>query len=94
MRLGRHEIDLVSLQGQCLVFVEVKTRGASEFCSANNTLRPAQRRRIIAASYLYLREKKLSPDSVRFDLIAIDESKESLKLEHYVDAFGRAGDLR
>lgn len=33
LRIGRNEIDIVALDGDCLVFVEVKTRRSSRFGS-------------------------------------------------------------
>jgi len=34
LRIGRNEIDIVAFDGDCLVFVEVKTRRNSRFGSA------------------------------------------------------------
>jgi putative endonuclease len=94
VRLGRLEIDLVVRKNRQVIFVEVKTRSVGAFGSASRALRLEQRRRIIHAAYRYVRKRAHSNCAIRFDVIAIDESHETLKLEHFVDAFGSGGELR
>jgi len=68
-RLG--EIDLIAREGPCLLFVEVRSRGASAYGDAVESITAAKRRRIVAAARHYLlRFTRLPP--CRFDVIAVD----------------------
>lgn len=68
----RGEIDLVALDGDLLVFVEVKQRAALGYVP-EESVGEAKRRALFAAGQQYLAEVADAPDrDVRFDLIAID----------------------
>lgn len=68
-RLG--EIDLVAREGETLVFVEVRLRGAGHFGGALESITPRKRRRIVAAARQYLmRYAKVPP--CRFDVVTLD----------------------
>jgi len=68
-RLG--EIDLVARDGECLVFVEVRSRGDSSYGNALESITPAKRRRLVAAArHFLLPYRRLPP--CRFDVIALD----------------------
>ena len=70
-RSDRGEIDLVFRDGDCLVFVEVKTR------SSENWVRPAaavnaRKRRLLSQCALdYLRLLKNPPVKIRFDIVEV-----------------------
>ena len=70
-RSARGEIDLVFRDGDCLVFVEVKTR------SSENWTRPAaavnaRKRRLLSQTALdYLRRLKNPPVKIRFDIVEV-----------------------
>jgi putative endonuclease len=70
-RSRRGEIDLVFRDGDCLVFVEVKTR------SDESWVRPAaavdaRKRRLLSKTALdYLRLLKCPPVRVRFDIVEV-----------------------
>lgn len=70
-RLG--ELDLVMLDGEMLVFVEVRSRRPGRFGDALASVTPAKQRRLRAAAAYYL---ALQPQArarlTRFDLVAID----------------------
>ena len=79
---ARHgEIDLVALEGELLVFVEVKARFAPGY-SPEDSLSDAKREALFRAGQQYLIEVAQEPDrEVRFDLVAIDAQG----LRHYKD---------
>lgn len=81
-RVRHGEIDLVALDGEVLVFVEVKARHAPGYVPEESVgERKLAALRRAAAEYLALIEE---PErEVRFDLIAIDGDG----MRHYADAF-------
>jgi len=93
VRIGHFEIDLVMTRGEELIFVEVKWRGPGSWSSAASSLGAPQRRRLAEAASAYA-SRHASAGCVRFDVIAIDESKERLVLEHFPDALGGSGTVR
>jgi len=76
----RGELDIIALDGDVLVFVEVKFRRALGY-SPEESLSLSKRESLRVAIDLYLHEMEISPPSVRLDLIAID----ALGMRHYQD---------
>lgn len=66
------EIDIVALDGDCLVFVEVRTRTRSEFMSPEETIGPAKKRRILSAALTYLQTHRLLPAQWRIDVVVLE----------------------
>lgn len=80
------EIDIVARDGDCLVFVEVKTRSSQGFGPPEEavTWRKAQRLRRLASHWL--REHDASARLVRIDVIAIlQERSGATELTHLRD---------
>ena len=69
----RGEIDLIMLEGDCLVFIEVRYRGNSAYGSATESVTPRKQARIIAAASHYLQQQPHNRPC-RFDVIAISGS--------------------
>lgn len=76
------EIDLVALDGEELVFVEVKGRDSGAF-PAEHAVTAAKRDRMFRAVRRYLAEYSGPERTVRYDLIAIDPSG----IRHHRSAF-------
>ncbi|MHB0888853.1 YraN family protein [Acidithiobacillus sp.] len=71
-RMG--EIDLILLDGDTLVFVEVRSRGGSAYGGAAATVtRPKQQRIIRAAEHYLLRHPEHNRRPCRFDVVALDD---------------------
>ncbi|MGE5575968.1 MAG: YraN family protein [Syntrophothermus sp.] len=92
------ELDIIALDGGCLVFVEVRTRASPGFGEAGESVGPEKRRRLIACAVDYLCHLKEEgrrirdgiPREYRFDVITVFYySPEDLEIVHYKDAFGR-----
>ncbi len=76
------EIDLIALDGETLVFVEVKQRrGAGRLAEEAVDARKIER--VLSAAEQYLVEMEAGERPVRFDVIALDAEG----LRHHVDAF-------
>ena len=70
-RSPRGEIDLVFRHGDCLVFVEVKTRSSDEWARPAAAVNAKRRRRLTRAALDYLRLLHNPPVKVRFDIVEV-----------------------
>lgn len=83
-RYGRAEIDLIALLNeQLLVFVEVKSRGRSDFGHPETFVSKEQQARIQEAAEDYILAINWKKD-IRFDIVTLDPNN---KLEVFEDAF-------
>ena len=69
-RCKQGELDLVMRDQQTLVVVEVRFRKSDKFGSAAESVTRSKQSRIIAATQVYLAEKKHG-GPIRFDVVAI-----------------------
>ncbi len=81
------ELDIIAQDEDILVFVEVKTRRASDLADAFLSLTPRKRQRLIASAYNYIDSQRLDNPHWRIDLvgIALPPSGQPL-IEHVEDA--------
>lgn len=87
-RFARGELDIVALDGETLVFVEVKTRRSGQDGGPVGAVTPAKQRTILALSDAYVARHRLHDRARRFDIVALvwpDGGKPTM--EHLVDAF-------
>jgi putative endonuclease len=83
------ELDLIMRDGDVLVFVEVKTRSSERLVTAEESLTPAQARRLLRGAQYFLAEREeLANLFWRIDLIAITLTPTGTvsRLTHIVDA--------
>ena len=73
-RTGEGEVDIVALDGETLVFVEVKARRTSvlKFGRPEESLTKTKQRRLVAAAQSYLAEQGPADADWRIDLVAIE----------------------
>ena len=81
------EIDLVMLDGECLVFVEVKSRPRGRAGDGMAAVTPAKRRRMAHAALAFLAQREYQGCAARFDVVEITRDG----LRHVQDAF-RSGE--
>jgi putative endonuclease len=86
-RLG--EIDLIARDRDCLVFVEVRSRGTGSFARARVTVDTHKQRKLIRTAALYVTKRSQFANSVmRFDVVAIDaDERGETTIEWIKDAF-------
>lgn len=85
-RLG--EIDLVMLDGQTLVFTEVRYRRSDRYGSGAESVTYAKQRRIIRAAQKFLQFQPHNPlQTCRFDVISIGDKEGQTLINWIRNAF-------
>jgi putative endonuclease len=89
-RTDHGEIDLVALDGDVVVFIEVKARRAGDPAEA---VTPEKQRRLTLAGLHFLKKHRLLDQRSRFDVVAIVWPEDSTppQIEHIRDAFEAVG---
>lgn len=77
------EIDLICMDGETLVFVEVRSLGRVSMVSPEESVSRSKQRKMIEAASHYLSEVVGKEIPVRFDVVAIVGKR----IRHYKDAF-------
>lgn len=67
----REEIDLVARDGEVLVFIEVKARGAGALVSGYHAVDRRKKRVLRRAIAAYLRKLAEKPHTFRFDIVEV-----------------------
>jgi putative endonuclease len=87
------EVDLVCLDGETVVFVEVRSRAEATSGRPSETISPAKRRRVILAATDWLvREQRWDKAPVRFDVVEVLGLGEAQELVHLCNAFDADGE--
>ena len=91
LRLGYLEIDILAREGDQIVVVEVRTRGAGAWQSALGSIDRVKRKRLVKAATLLWQRRFASDASlraIRFDAIAVRiAGHQLLQVEHIRAAF-------
>lgn len=85
-RQGKHEVDIIALDGTVLVFVEVKTRSTYRFGFPDESVNAKKEKMLVEAAEIFLELENLE-NEIRFDLISIVKNESQEKIYHIVDAF-------
>jgi putative endonuclease len=94
-RSPRGEIDLVFSDGDCLVFVEVKTRSSEDWTRPAAAVDAGQQRRISQAALDYLRLIKNPEMKIRFDIVEVLLADGEIReVRHLPNAFPISRGLR
>ncbi len=70
-RAGRLELDLICNDRDCLVFVEVKTRGPGSLASGAAAVGREKRERLVRAAATYLSRHEAWDQPCRFDVVEV-----------------------
>ena len=86
-RLG--ELDLVMLDGDCLVFVEVRYRSGRSLVAAAMTVDGRKQQKLVRAAAMFLaRHPAYASRTTRFDVIGIDDDGgDGARMQWIRDAF-------
>jgi putative endonuclease len=87
------EVDIIAREREVLVFVEVKTRQASAYCSPLEAVDVRKQRRLSRTAQEYLLSRRMEDFPARFDVIAIvlNQNNQPATIEHIRDAFDFCG---
>ncbi|BCJ85236.1 YraN family protein [Effusibacillus dendaii] len=83
------EIDIVAQDGNCLVFVEVRTRTSNRFGSPSESVDWRKQKKIRQVASIFLSMNTVCVSRIRFDMISIRmvENGQTPALEHIENAF-------
>ena len=66
------EVDLVALDGDCLVFVEVRTRRGDDWGTPEESVSAVKQRKLVQVAEHYLAEHNVLDSDWRIDFVAVD----------------------
>jgi putative endonuclease len=83
------ELDVVALDGGCVVFVEVRSTGGDDPLRAAQSVNAAKQRRLTKLALHFLQHHRLLNHSSRFDVLSIHwpADKKEPQITHYQNAF-------
>lgn len=87
------ELDLVTLDGETVVFVEVKTRRSRDVGHPVDAVTPAKQRRLTRLAVTFLKRHGLLESPARFDVVAVTWPRDRRRptIEHFENAFDAVG---
>jgi len=90
-RIG--EIDLVALEGDSLVFVEVKTRRTDAAGNPHEAVDRRKQQKLTQTALAYLKYHRLLEESYRFDVVSVywPHGEKQPDITHYRNAFSPSG---
>mgnify|MGYP001484235493 CR=1 FL=1 len=81
------EIDLICLDGETVVFVEVKTRGPGSRARPDQAVTAAKRGRLVRAGAAFLSERGWWERPCRFDVVTVLVRDDRPEVRHLPHAF-------
>lgn len=86
-RAAGAEIDIVAMDGDTLVFVEVKTRRSRDAGAPEEAVDERKQKQIRRAAEIFATRYRADEVTMRFDIVAIDASGKRLEIELLRNAF-------
>ncbi len=71
-RCPHGEIDIIAQDGDCLAFVEVRTRTSFRFGSPEESVTRVKKERLVESTYHYLQAHEGLADDWRIDFVAVE----------------------
>jgi putative endonuclease len=89
-RCREGEIDIIAQQGECLVFVEVRTRKSPGFGTPEESISFSKKEKLVSLTDIYLQNCESLPPSWRIDVVAVELNSRNTvsRLEHIENAIG------
>jgi len=86
-RLRCGEIDLIALDGELVVFVEVKTRRGHGYGAPAESVTSSKQRKLARTAMAFLSGRGWHERPCRFDVIEVLECGKTTEIRHLRDAF-------
>ncbi len=89
-RAERGEIDLIAREGDCIVFVEVKTGSTELYGPPELRITPRKKRQLYKLALAFLQQSEdlgIEAESYRFDVVVVDGTPANHRIRHYPAAF-------
>src|SRR6266581_8264653 len=94
-RSPRGELDLIFRDGDCLVFVEVKTRSSESWTRPAAAVNARKRRLLTQTALDYLKLLRNPPVKIRFDIVEVLlQAGEVREVRHLPNTFGLSAPYR
>ncbi len=77
------EIDIIAMDGETIVFVEVKTRSSDAFGAPSEAVNVKKRQKYFRVSLEFLKKQGKMDSPARFDVVEIENGQ----INHIIDAF-------
>ena len=89
------EIDLITSDGQTVVFVEVKTRTSDSAGDPTEAVDEGKQRHITQTARLFAVKNNLEDSPIRFDVVSIIwPPNQSAQISHFQNAFEATGEFQ
>jgi putative endonuclease len=87
------ELDLVALDGDCIVFVEVRSTGGDDPSRPAASVDEVKQRRLTRLALSFLQQRNLLDRPARFDVLALSwpDGRRAPVIVHHVSAFEATG---
>jgi putative endonuclease len=87
------ELDIIALDGTCIVFVEVRSTGTDDATRPARSVDAAKQRRLTELALHYLRARRLLGRAARFDVLAVawPAARRDPLITHFANAFEAVG---
>ena len=87
------EIDIIALDGECVVFVEVKTRSSTSAGQPFEAVTLQKQQKLTRLAISWLKKHRRMNNSARFDVISIlwPEDHSEPDIQHFTNAFEATG---
>jgi len=86
-RCALGEIDLIAKDGDCLVFIEIKTRRGRSLDSIKEVIDKRKKRQLSKVALAYLKSNNYCDVKSRFDVVAISLNQDKEQIEVIQNAF-------
>jgi len=86
-RYGHGEIDIIAMDGDKLIFVEVKTRASDKFGQPEDSVTFKKRRQLRKIAEAFIQTSEVEFSECRFDVIGIVLKKGDIQVKHIENAF-------
>lgn len=86
-RCALGEIDLIAKDGDCLVFIEIKTRRGRSIGSIKEVIDKRKKRQLSKVALAYLKSNNYGDVKSRFDVVAISLNRDREQIEVIQNAF-------